>query len=138
MTRRLVASGLTLLVVACTAVTPSPTPFPGEGDVKTYSVVNIDGPPIDLWVDAVRVAHLTCGMNGVDLLSRLGVPPLPWRVGGRRAEILWPLGYSAAVRGGQIVVLDGAGQRVAQVGPSVSGGCVTRNPDVYVLVPPFS
>lgn len=56
---------------------------------------------------------------------------------GRRADVRWPSGYSAAIRSGLIVVLDAAGQAVAQAGQTVSGGCVTGDQDVWVLVPPL-
>ena len=61
-----------------------PTLLPGEGTSREYVVSNIDGPPIDVVVNDVEIAHLTCGATGVDLLAERGVPPLPWRIELRR------------------------------------------------------
>ena len=64
-------------------------------------------------------------------------PRLTWmiRPDGTRAELAWPIGYSARFTP-NLEVLDDRGQRVAVEGSLVTGGCATF--DAGVTLPDFA
>ena len=82
-----------------------------------------------------------CGGVGISAVLR-GDPHDPhvaWLVNnlGTRVNITWPPGYRARFNPG-LEVLDAAGAVVLKDGDSVTGGCVTSNPDLLHLEPPFN
>jgi hypothetical protein len=65
-------------------------------------------------------------------------PRLAWIEfrGGVRKDAIWPMGYGARFRGG-IEILDASGTIVLREGDRIDGGCVTRDPEVFLLLPSF-
>lgn len=55
---------------------------------------------------------------------------------GTRIDVAWPPGYRARFSP-SLEVLDGSDVLVIKAGDPVSGGCVTVNPGVLLLEPPF-
>jgi hypothetical protein len=55
---------------------------------------------------------------------------------GGRIDVIWPPGYRARFTP-NLEVLDGSGVIVIRAGDSVTGGCVTADPSILLLEPPF-
>jgi hypothetical protein len=64
---------------------------------------------------------------------------LAWLVNnlGTRHDVVWPAGYRARFIP-KLEVLDADGTVVLREGDPVTGACVTSEPGVYLLMPPFS
>jgi hypothetical protein len=65
-------------------------------------------------------------------------PHVAWLIKdiGTRVNVTWPPGYRARFVPG-LEVLDAAGDVVLRGGEPVTGVCVTGDPDLYHLIPPF-
>jgi hypothetical protein len=65
-------------------------------------------------------------------------PRVAWLINpdGSRFDVVWPAGYRARFAP-RLEVLDAAGNVVIRDGDPVSGGCVTDQPRVLLLEPPF-
>ena len=64
---------------------------------------------------AKRMAARLEGILGVDVAANC----LVVHNGGRRIDVAWPPGFSAAVRDGSIVLIDPSGQTFAKLGDTV-------------------
>lgn len=81
-----------------------------------------------------------CGGIGLSAVLR-GDPRdshVAWLINnlGGRIAVTWPAGYRARFVA-TLEVLDAAGAVVLREGDAVTGGCVTADPDVIHLEPPF-
>lgn len=66
-------------------------------------------------------------------------PRIAWVVydGGGRRDVIWPTGYRARFAP-RLEVLDTDGRVVLGEGDRIEGACVTDDPNVLLLVPPFT
>lgn len=93
--------------------------------------------PLDLPSGAIEA----CGGVGISAILRGDPhdPHIAWLVNnlGTRVNITWPEGYRARFDPG-LEVVDAAGVVVLKNADSVTGACVTDNPDLYHLELPFN
>ena len=119
---------LALLIFALTAGACGPSLATGEIALPTAA-------PLVLPSGAVEA----CGGVGISAVLR-GDPHDPrvaWLVNnGTRVNITWPPGYRARFVPA-LEVLDAAGNVVLHDGDPVTGACVTADPDLLHLEPPF-
>jgi hypothetical protein len=118
---------LVILLAGCSGMAES-SPIAARG-LRTVEIGPADGTP-----DA-------CGGVGVAAVLRgdPADPRLTWLEplqGGRRIDTVWPAG-SVARFATRLQVFDARGQLMIEGGDFVNGGCVTEEPDVLLLEPPF-
>ena len=115
---------LALLVVSACAAFPLPL-APGE---------------IALPTDPRIESSQECAGIGVSasLHGDAADPHVAWLVNdlGNRIDVTWPPGYRARFTP-EIEVLDANGVVVLKEGDAITGGCVTGDPRVLHLEPPF-
>lgn len=104
----------------------------GPGEVPLPTVV-----PVDLPSGAVEA----CPGIGIDAIlhGTSTDPRIAWitdRMSGRRVDVVWPAGYRARFAP-LLEVLDARDDVVLREGDRVAGGCVTGDPGVLELQPPF-
>lgn len=82
----------------------------------------------------------SCAGVGLDatLHGETGDGRIAWLVTaeGGRLDVVWPAGYHARFAP-RLEVLDESGRVVLREGDRVGGGCVTGDPDILWLSPPF-
>jgi hypothetical protein len=94
--------------------TPEATPVPSP---YLLELANVDGPPVDVLIDATPVAHLDCAQYGQLVAGVGGVPQLPWTITVRRTNGAVLFGPQSFVGGGDRVRLYLRGTHVF-----ISGG----------------
>ncbi|MGH2463836.1 MAG: hypothetical protein ACRDGI_00080, partial [Candidatus Limnocylindrales bacterium] len=87
MSRSLVA--LTLVILLAGSVTgcrSSTATVPGTSATDPFTVVvtNIDGPPVDVFINGSRTAEVACASGAILTVGSDGIPPLPWALDVRR------------------------------------------------------
>jgi hypothetical protein len=136
--RHIVAVAALLVVSACaaplspSAMTPSSSAMPlASGEIA----LPIE-PPVSLPPGAVE-ACAGVGLSAV-LHGDAADPHVAWLVNdlGTRIDVMWPPGYRARFTP-NLEVLDGSEVVVIRAGDPVTGGCVTADPAVLLLEPPF-
>ena len=136
--RSIVLIPLLFAISACAAPPPpsvAPPSAPARPPVSDTLALPTD-PPIEMPPGAVAA----CG--GIALSAVLdgdvADPRLAWLVAdpGRRVDLTWPPGYRARFTP-HLEVLDARGVVVLKEGDPVSGACVTPDPRVLHLEPPF-
>jgi hypothetical protein len=79
-------------VAGCGSTEPLPTgpyqPFTSDPSQPfSMIVVNIDGPPVDVYVDGAKAAHAVCAPGGVEVPPTVvSSAPFPWYVEVRRSD----------------------------------------------------
>lgn len=123
---------LALLVAACVpSPQPSSPPSTGAGlALPTFAVEPAPGTPPAC--AGVGLAAILRGDQSDPRLARLE----RFRGGGVRQDLVWLAGYSARFTP-SLEILDQAGRVVLRDGDFVDGACVTSEPDVMWLSPPF-
>lgn len=129
--QRVVVLAAIVLLAACSAPAPSASLLPpGEFALPTEA-------PIELPSGAVEA----CG--GIAIEARLhgdpADPHLAWLVdnSGLRREVVWPPGYRARFSP-SLEVLAPTGVAVLREDDPVSAACVTGDPGILLLEPPFT
>lgn len=138
-------TGITLLAVllgACATSVPPAAPTPSApsnaATAVAYGFPLRTLPPVTVPSGAV----VTCaGIGLVDaaLHGDPNDPKLAWlinAVGPSRIDLVWPSGYSARFDP-QLEIVDPNGVVVMREGDQIEGACVTSQPNLLLLLPPF-
>ena len=133
---------LALSIVGCGQVQPS---TPGA-DATLLPSANATLPPGEIALPAGRPASSGTpqACAGVGLAAVLHGdahdPRIAWLVDdtrGTRLDVTWPPGYRARFAP-KLEVVDASGTVVLRDGDPVTGACVTSDPNVHQLEPPFN
>jgi hypothetical protein len=136
--RYIVAVTALLVMSACasppspSATTPSSSAMPlASGEIALPTEPSVSLPP------GVVEACGGVGLSAV-LHGDTADPHVAWLVSdlGTRIDVIWPPGYRARFSP-NLEVLDGSGIIVIRTGDPVTGGCVTADPSILLLEPPF-
>jgi hypothetical protein len=133
-----------LLAFSGCAAPPAPsgvTRSPSPTTASPSPVVPVDiALPVQTPLDVPLGVPLACRGIGINAILRGDAtdPRVAWLVSnlGTRLDVEWPAGYKARFSP-KLEVLDASGTVVLREGDPVIGGCVTRQPGVLLLQPPF-
>ena len=141
MTKRIILVLLTLTAVACSPGPGAPTttavnsPAPAESLAPGEVALPTEVPQV--LPSGVLEACAGVGLDAV-LHGDPYDPRVAWLINnlGTRIDVIWPVGYRARFAP-TLEVLDAAGLVVLREGDPVTGGCVTGDPLLLQLEPPF-
>ncbi len=133
------AIALVLLAAVAACGGPGPTTVRTAATLPTLGAGELALPteqPVSLPAGAVEA----CGGVGIDavLHGDPADPRVAWLVSaqGTRIDVEWPRGYRARFDPA-LEIVDGSGTPVLGEGAHVTGGCVTGDEHVLLLMPPF-